>query len=216
MSLHLLHGQCSRTPSKWKGHYRVPACWHLVVTCWPLMKIWQKVWPKACLISHPTLSPVNQIINPLSPRGDQQRFSPNNFDTLTRNKVMRINKIITKEKVPWSFFKFSRLILKGNEWRSVWRIRMFILGLEGLTARICGQGSQVIDQSDQQPEHNTINWRDTTHFDSEDDNRTGCRNVSHCQQQQSYSGLRSPGWSNSTYFWNDSWIQTFHSHNLEG
>ena len=30
---------------------------------------------------------------------------------------------------------------------------------------------------------------------------TGCRNVSHCQQQQSYSGLRSPGRSNSTYFW---------------
>ena len=36
------------------------------------------------------------------------------------------------------------------------------------------------------------NWRDTTHFDSKDDYRTG-RNVSHSQQQQSYSGLRSPG-----------------------
>ena len=35
---------------------------------------------------------------------------------------------------------------------------------------------------------------------TEDDYRTGCRNVSHCQQQQSYSGLRSPGRSNSTYF----------------
>ena len=46
-----------------------------------------------------------------------------------------------------------------------------------------------------------INWRDTTHFDSEDDYRTGCRNISHCQQQQSYSGLRSPRRSNSTYFW---------------
>ena len=32
-----------------------------------------------------------------------------------------------------------------------------------------------------------------------------------CQQQQSYSGLRSPGRSNSTYFWNDSWVKTFHS-----
>jgi len=31
-------------------------------------------------------------------------------------------------------------------------------------------------------------------------------------QQQSYSGLRSPGRSNSTYFWNDSWVQTFHSY----
>ena len=43
------------------------------------------------------------------------------------------------------------------------------------------------------------------------DCRTGCRNVSHYQQQQSCSGLRSPGRSNSTYFWNDSWVQTFHS-----
>ena len=40
--------------------------------------------------------------------------------------------------------------------------------------------------------------------------RTGCRNVSHCQEQQSHSGLRSPGRSNSAYFWNDSWVQTFH------
>ena len=35
-------------------------------------------------------------------------------------------------------------------------------------------------------------------------------NVSQCQQQQSYSGLRSPGRSYSTYLWNDSWVQTFH------
>ena len=32
------------------------------------------------------------------------------------------------------------------------------------------------------------------------DYRIGCRNVSHCQQQKSYSGLRSPGQSNSTCF----------------
>ena len=47
-------------------------------------------------------------------------------------------------------------------------------------------------------------------FDSEDDYRTGCRNVSQCQQQQSYSGLRTPRRTNSTYFWNDSCVQTFH------
>ena len=46
------------------------------------------------------------------------------------------------------------------------------------------------------------------------DYRTGCRNVSHYQQQQSCSGLRSPGRSNSTYCWNDCWVQTFHSKNL--
>ena len=40
----------------------------------------------------------------------------------------------------------------------------------------------------------------TTHFDSEDDKLTCCRNASHCQQQ-SYSGLRSPGRSCSTYLY---------------
>ena len=45
---------------------------------------------------------------------------------------MRINKMITQEKRPWSYIKFSQLILKGNVWRSVWRICMLILGLKGL------------------------------------------------------------------------------------
>ena len=39
----------------------------------------------------------------------------------------------------------------------------------------------------------------------EDDYCTGCRNVSHCEQQQVYSRLRSPGRWNLTYLWNDSW-----------
>ena len=47
--------------------------------------------------------------------------------------------------------------------------------------------SSIVSQSI--PEYNTINWRDTTHFDSEDDYRTGCRNVSHCKQQQ-YSPIQ--------------------------
>ena len=38
-------------------------------------------------------------------------------------------------------------------------------------------------------------------FDSEDDYCTGCRNVSHWQQQQSYSGLCSLERLNLTYFW---------------
>ena len=40
--------------------------------------------------------------------------------------------MITKEKIPWCFIKLSQLILKGNVWRSVWRICMWILGLNGL------------------------------------------------------------------------------------
>ena len=51
------------------------------------------------------------IFNPLSPNGDQHQFSPNNIHTLSRNTVMTINKMIIKEKVPWSFIKFSQHIL---------------------------------------------------------------------------------------------------------
>ena len=60
----------------------------------------------------------------------------------------------------------------------------------------------------------TINWRDATHFYSEDDYRTGCRNISHCQQQQSYSGLRSPRWPYSTYLQNKYVIYSLISHYL--
>ena len=42
--------------------------------------------------------------------------------------------MIIIEKIPWSFIKFSQLILKGDVWRSVWRICMSILGLKGLKA----------------------------------------------------------------------------------
>ena len=68
--------------------------------------------------------------NPLSPNSDQQQFSPNNIHTLSRDKVMRINKMIIIEKIPWSCLKFSQLILKVDVWRSVWRICMWILGLD--------------------------------------------------------------------------------------
>ena len=38
--------------------------------------------------------------NPLSSNSDQQQFCPNDILTLSRDKVMRINKMITKEKMP--------------------------------------------------------------------------------------------------------------------
>ena len=38
-------------------------------------------------------------IDPLSPNSDQQQFSPNDVYTLSRDKVTRINKMMTKEKV---------------------------------------------------------------------------------------------------------------------
>ena len=39
-------------------------------------------------------------LNRLSPTGDQDQFSPNVIHTFSRDKVMRINKVITKEKMP--------------------------------------------------------------------------------------------------------------------
>ena len=39
--------------------------------------------------------------------------------------------------------------------------------------------------------------------------------LGHCQQKRSYSGLLSPGRSNSTYLWNGPcWVQIFHKLNL--
>ena len=57
-------------------------------------------------------SSIKNLINPLSPNSVQHQSSPNNIHTLSRDKVMRINKMITIEKIPWSFIKFSQLILK--------------------------------------------------------------------------------------------------------
>ena len=51
-------------------------------------------------------------INPLSSNSDQHQFSPNNIHTLSRDYVMRIDKMITKEKMPSSFINFSQLIRK--------------------------------------------------------------------------------------------------------
>ena len=41
---------------------------------------------------------LNRDLNPSSPNDDQHQFSPNDIHTLSRDKVMRIIKIITKEK----------------------------------------------------------------------------------------------------------------------
>lgn len=39
-------------------------------------------------------------------------FSPDNFNTLSRQKVIRIKKLISKGKMLWSLNKFSKLIFK--------------------------------------------------------------------------------------------------------
>ena len=69
------------------------------------------------------------LFSPISPKSDQHLFSPNNIITSSREKVMRVNKIITSGKIHvlWSFIKFSQLILEGSVWRSVWRVCIWIL-----------------------------------------------------------------------------------------
>ena len=57
------------------------------------------------LLSHLTciemnsISDILKLINPLSPDSDQHQFSPNNIHMLPREMIMRVNKMITKEKM---------------------------------------------------------------------------------------------------------------------
>ena len=64
-------------------------------------QIFRKVF--VCLLLSVDQAPVRQqpyiVFNPLSPNGDQHLFSPNDIHTLSRDKVMRIHKMITKEKM---------------------------------------------------------------------------------------------------------------------
>ena len=64
----------------------------------------------------------------VNPYSHQHQFPPNNLHTLWREMVMRINKMISKEKIFWSFIKLSDLLF-GIIRRWVWRICMWILGL---------------------------------------------------------------------------------------
>ena len=52
---------------------------------------------------------IETSLNPLSANSNQKQFSPNNIHTLSRGMVMRINKMITKGKMPWSFIKINSL-----------------------------------------------------------------------------------------------------------
>ena len=42
---------------------------------------------------------VTHVSNPLSPNRDKYRFSSDDIHTLSRDKVMRINKMIAEEKM---------------------------------------------------------------------------------------------------------------------
>ena len=53
----------------------------------------------------------NSSINSVSSNSDQHQISPNNVTTQSREKVVRINEMITKRKMHRSVIKFSQLIL---------------------------------------------------------------------------------------------------------
>jgi len=51
-----------------------------------------------------TINPLQRLVcyinlNPLSPNIDQHQFSPNNIRMLSKEMVMRVNKMITKGKM---------------------------------------------------------------------------------------------------------------------
>ena len=48
---------------------------------------------------------VEKRVNTSSPNGDQHQFSPNNIHTLSRDKVMRINEMITKRENALIFYQ---------------------------------------------------------------------------------------------------------------
>ena len=68
---------------------------------WDFQSVWMWHMHNLCALAS---------INPLSANSDQNQFSPNNIHTLSRDKVMRINKMITKEIMPWFFYQ----ILSSN------------------------------------------------------------------------------------------------------
>ena len=51
----------------------------------------------------------SSIFNPLSPNSDQHQFSPNNIHTLSKDKVMRINKDYQRENEKMSKDKVMRI-----------------------------------------------------------------------------------------------------------
>ena len=89
--------------------FDVCVCFGLTSTIYRRSNLELKVQGKAkqnqlhfswCMSAFPCTNVILPLFNPLSPNSDQQQFSPNNIHTLSRDKVMRINKIIIIEKIP--------------------------------------------------------------------------------------------------------------------
>ena len=71
-----------------------------------LRKVGRRHWKERLEISKIAKLKVMPL-NPFSPNSDQNQFSPNDIHTLSRDYVIRIDKVITKGKMLRSFIKFS-------------------------------------------------------------------------------------------------------------
>jgi len=107
-------------------------------------KITYSAWNSAGRI-YPSLAAWH--FNPLSPNSDENEFSLYIITTCSKIKVMRIKKVITKDKMCWYLDKFSLLNSIRNVWRTVRRIRIFISGLKGLITQIIPPAHQSLSLS---------------------------------------------------------------------
>ena len=79
-----------------------------------------------------------QALNPSTPKSHQRQFSPYNMKTKSREKVIRIGKMIVKGGMLWYIcYQILPTYSLGKCMETGWRICMWILGLEGLLR--CGE-----------------------------------------------------------------------------
>ena len=74
------------------------AHWMTVIQAANLLQLWTVVSQKNCNLRLRFLHMKWYSFNPFCPKSDQCEFSPRNFSTLSKEKVMKFNKMITSEK----------------------------------------------------------------------------------------------------------------------
>ena len=94
------------------NHDHVHAIWFASTsTSWSVLSL-HNVWNLITkLLNHQLFSVSRFFSTALTLKSDQHKFCPDNANRQSREKIMRINKMITKGKILWSFIKFSQLIV---------------------------------------------------------------------------------------------------------
>ena len=128
-------------------------------------------------------------------------------------KTMKRRPLLCPEPILWELNTFVMQMLSfvpinlhkcwSREWkRSIW----LVVSRWSMTAQMNVVLNRTVVNSDWRFDNLCDMVKKMTTY------ATDCWIVSHCQQQ-SYSRLRSPGRSSSTYLWNDSRVSNRHSHN---